>query len=105
MTCRKCLKKGQIATFCGASKKEADTNVQDGQDTREEAEQQLLDGSGLVSENEDYYADLFLCEMTKITGVCPSNSKTVLMVDGSRSIGSLSTANLQLMHIPTLTSC
>jgi hypothetical protein len=61
MTCRKCLKKGHIATFCEDSK-EADTNVQDGQDTHEEAEQQLLDSSGLASENEDYYADLFLCD-------------------------------------------
>jgi hypothetical protein len=62
MTCRKCLKKGHIAAFCGDSK-EADTNVQDGQDTHEEAEQQLLDGSGLADENEEYYADLFLCDI------------------------------------------
>ena len=58
MTCRKCLKKGHIGQFCGKIK-EADTNVQDGQSTHEEAEQQLLDGSGLANENEDYYADLF----------------------------------------------
>jgi hypothetical protein len=61
MTCRKCLKKGHIAAFCGDSKT-ADTNVQDGQDTHEEAEQQLLDGSRMADENEDYYADLFLCD-------------------------------------------
>jgi hypothetical protein len=64
MTCRNCLKKGHIAAFCEDMKKTktADTNVQVGQDTHEEAEQQLLDGSGLASENEDYYADLFLCD-------------------------------------------
>ena len=62
MTCRKCLKKGHIAQFCGKIK-EADTNVQDGQSTHEEAEQQLLDGSGLANENEDYYADLFFCDV------------------------------------------
>jgi hypothetical protein len=61
MTCRNCLKKGHIAAFCSDSKT-ADTNVQDGQATHEDAEQQLLDGSGLANENEDYYADLFLCD-------------------------------------------
>ena len=61
MTCKKCLKKGHIAYFCEDSKT-ADTNVQDGADTHEDADQQLLDGSGLVNENEHYYADLFLCE-------------------------------------------
>jgi hypothetical protein len=63
MTCRKCLKKGHIAAFCEDSKtKTADTNVQDGESIHEEADQQLLDGSGLAGENEHYYADLFLCE-------------------------------------------
>jgi hypothetical protein len=61
MTCRKCLKKGHIGAFCD-NKKTADTNVQVGQDTHEEASQQLLDGSGLANENEEYYADLFLCD-------------------------------------------
>jgi hypothetical protein len=59
MTCCKCLKKGHIAAFCEDSKT-ADTNVQDGETTHEEADQQLLDGSGLADENEHYYADLFL---------------------------------------------
>jgi hypothetical protein len=64
MTCRNCLKKGHIAAFCEDSKKTktADTNVQDGQTTHEEADQQLLDASGLAGENEHYYADLFLCD-------------------------------------------
>jgi hypothetical protein len=63
MTCRNCLKKGHIAAFCGDKEpKSAETNVQDGQATHEEADQQLLDGSGLESENEHYYADLFLCD-------------------------------------------
>jgi hypothetical protein len=63
MTCRNCLKKGHIAAFCGDKEtKTAETNVQDGQTTHEVADQQLLDGSGLANENEDYYADLFLCE-------------------------------------------
>jgi hypothetical protein len=57
MTCRNCLQKGHIAAFCGDTKTAA-TNVQDGQATHEEAAQQLLDGS----DDEDYYADLFLCE-------------------------------------------
>jgi hypothetical protein len=61
MTCRKCLKKGHIGAFCEENKK-AETNVQDTQDTHEEASQQLLDGSRLADENEDYYADLFLCD-------------------------------------------
>lgn len=72
MTCRKCLKTGHIGKFCENQKAPAsartsfhastsDTNTQDGQ-VNEEAEQQLIDGSKLASENEDYYADLFLCE-------------------------------------------
>lgn len=61
MTCRKCLKKGHIGYFCDDNTT-ADTNVQTGQDTHEEASQQLLDGSGLANENEEYYADLFLCD-------------------------------------------
>ena len=43
---------------CGKS---SDTNVQDGE-VSEEAEQQLIDDSKMANENEDYYADLFLCE-------------------------------------------
>jgi hypothetical protein len=62
MTCRKCLQKGHIARFCEEKKKEADTNVQDGQDINEDADQQLLDGSRLIEENEDLYANLFLCD-------------------------------------------
>jgi hypothetical protein len=62
MTCRKCLQKGHIARFCEEGKKEADTNVQDGQDINEDADQQLLDGSRLIEENEDLYANLFLCD-------------------------------------------
>jgi hypothetical protein len=58
-TCRNCLKKGHIAAFCPDTKT-ASTNVQDGQATHEEAAQQLLDGSG--DDNEEYYADLFLCD-------------------------------------------
>jgi hypothetical protein len=58
-TCRNCLTKGHIAAFC-ADLKTASTNVQDGQATHEEAAQQLLDGLG--DDNEDYYADLFLCD-------------------------------------------
>ena len=58
-TCRNCLKKGHIAAFCGDIKT-ATTNVQDGQATHEEAAQQLLDGTD--GENENYYADLFLCD-------------------------------------------
>ncbi len=58
-TCRNCLKKGHIAAFC-ADTKTAATNVQDGQATHEEAAQQLLDGSD--DENENCYADLFLCD-------------------------------------------
>jgi hypothetical protein len=64
MTCRKCLQKGHIASFCGDTKS-AETNVQDGQATHEEAAQQLLDGSKLANENEEYYADLFLCDDQK----------------------------------------
>ena len=55
MTCRNCNKKGHIASFCETKKKEAQTNVQDGE-VHEDATQQLLDGDG------DYAADLFLCE-------------------------------------------
>jgi hypothetical protein len=58
-TCRNCLQKGHIAAFCPDAKT-ASTNVQEGQATHEEAVQQLLDGSD--DENEDYYADLFLCD-------------------------------------------
>ena len=57
-TCRNCLKKGHIATFC-KDIKNAETNVQDGDETHIEGEQQLMDGS--EDENEHYYADLFLC--------------------------------------------
>ena len=59
MTCRNCGKVGHIGHFCPAAKK-ASTNVQDGE-TNEEADANLLDA---FSEdcNEEYYADLFLCE-------------------------------------------
>jgi hypothetical protein len=58
-TCRNCLKKEHIAAFC-ADVKKASTHVQDGEITHEEATQQLLNGSD--DDNEDYYADLFLCD-------------------------------------------
>jgi hypothetical protein len=64
MTCRKCLKKGHIAAFCG-DEKTAENNVQDGEEAHVEAEQQLLIGSGIGDEDEDYYADLFLCDVVQ----------------------------------------
>jgi hypothetical protein len=60
MTCHNCNQKGHIASFCPDSKP-ASTNVQDGE-VHEEAATQLLDGTKMACENEDYYADLFLCE-------------------------------------------
>jgi hypothetical protein len=59
MTCRNCDKEGHIAYFCKAAKK-ATSNVQDGE-VKEDADQHLMDA---MSENcnEEYYADLFLCE-------------------------------------------
>ena len=42
------------------NKKKADIIVQDGESNHEEADTQLLDGSGLADENEQYYCDLFL---------------------------------------------
>jgi hypothetical protein len=60
MTCRNCNQKGHIASFC-PDNKPADTNVQDGE-IHEEAASQLLDGTKLGDENEEYYADLFLNE-------------------------------------------
>ena len=68
MTCRNCLQKGHIARFCGDNKN-ANTNVQDSTATDEVATQQLLVGSGLAEENEDYYADLFLCDDQDHTSV------------------------------------
>jgi hypothetical protein len=71
MTCRNCNKKGHIAAFCGDDKTKsiehtADANVQEGQ-VDGEAAQQPLDGSQLANENEEYYADLFLCKEQKHT--------------------------------------
>jgi hypothetical protein len=60
MACRNCNQKGHIASFCPDSKR-ASTNDQDGE-VHEEAATQLLDGTKMAGENEDYYADLFLCE-------------------------------------------
>jgi hypothetical protein len=77
MTCRKCLKIGHIAAFfwmvltnlsdyiaafCG-NDKTAVTNVRDGQETHEEADQQLLVSMG--DGEEDYHADLFLCDVVQ----------------------------------------
>jgi hypothetical protein len=64
MTCRNCNKKGHIAAFCEDAKEDKDTNtnVQVGE-THVEAIQELLDGTKLFDQDEeDYYADLFLCE-------------------------------------------
>jgi hypothetical protein len=54
MTCRNCGQKGH-ATFCENAKAVASTNVQD-------AVQELIDAFQQDNANEDYYADLFLCE-------------------------------------------
>ncbi len=66
MTCRNCNKRGHIAAFCEDAKdiktpKESTANVQVG-DTHTEAVQELIDGSSLFEDVQDYYADLFLCE-------------------------------------------
>jgi hypothetical protein len=58
MTCRNCNKKGHIAAFC-EDDKVANANVQD-TEVHEESVTQLLDGVKIA--DEDYYADLFLCE-------------------------------------------
>jgi hypothetical protein len=62
MTCRNCNKIGHIAAFCEqpSSDKKAKSHVQVGE-TDDDAEMDLLDA---VQEdcNEEYYADLFLCE-------------------------------------------
>jgi hypothetical protein len=60
MTCRNCNQMGHIPSFCPDSKP-ASTNVQVGE-VHEEAATRLLDGTKMAGENEDYYADLFLCE-------------------------------------------
>jgi hypothetical protein len=60
MTCRNCNKVGHIAAFC-QNDKAADVNVQD-TEVHEEAEQQLLDALQAETNEDDYYADLFLCE-------------------------------------------
>jgi hypothetical protein len=59
MTCRNCEKVGHIAHFCKAPMK-ATTNVQDGE-AHEDADANLLDADWNDC-NEEYYADLFLCE-------------------------------------------
>ena len=61
MTCRNCTKKGHIEAFCPDATPST-TNVQDGKEIHEEAAAQLMDGIKMGDENEDYYADLFLCE-------------------------------------------
>lgn len=55
MTCHKCGQVGHIASFC-SNDKASTTNVQD-TEVHEDAVQELLDGV-----EEDYYANLFLCE-------------------------------------------
>jgi hypothetical protein len=60
MTCRNCSKVGHIAAFC-TNDKTTDTNVQDGE-VHEEAAQQLLDAVQAEVEDDNFYADLFLCE-------------------------------------------
>jgi hypothetical protein len=60
MTCRNCNTKGHIASFCPDAKL-ANTNVQDGE-IHAEGAAQLIDGATASDGNEDYYADLFLCE-------------------------------------------
>jgi hypothetical protein len=62
MTCRKCLKVGNIATFC-ENEKVSHTNVQDGE-TQVKNEDAVLELIVAEQEgaNEDYYADLFLIE-------------------------------------------
>jgi hypothetical protein len=68
MTCRNCNKVGHIATFCENSKvsttnvQTTDAEVPTTQDTHEEAAQQLLNAVQQEAHDQDYYADLFLCE-------------------------------------------
>jgi hypothetical protein len=68
MTCRNCKEKDHIAAFCEAEKV-SDIIVQIASGTKvpltevhEEAAQQLLHAVEQEAANEDYYADLFLCE-------------------------------------------
>ena len=80
MTCQNCMKKGHIASFCEnskvtESKKVSDTNVQDGE-IHEEAVQQLIDG------DQDYDADLFLCEGLVHDEGQEHTSATLQMNDG-----------------------
>jgi hypothetical protein len=65
MTCRNCNKVGHIASFC-ENNKVSTTNVQVTdvgipKDAHEEALQQLLNAVHQEANNQDYYADLFLC--------------------------------------------
>ena len=62
MMCRNCGQKGHIATFCENAKAVASTNAQDGEVVHEDAVQELIDAFQQDNANEDYYADLFLCE-------------------------------------------
>jgi hypothetical protein len=52
---------GHIASFC-SNDKVSTTNVQIEEVIHEEGDQQLLDAIQQEADNEDYYADLFLCE-------------------------------------------
>jgi hypothetical protein len=66
MTCQNCNKVGHIASFC-ENNKVSTTNVQVTdtripKDAHEEASQQLLNAIQQEANDQDYYADLFLCE-------------------------------------------
>lgn len=66
MTCRNCNTVGHIATFCENNKvttahvQVANNDVPN--DAHEVAAQQLLNAVQKEADNQDYYADLFLCE-------------------------------------------
>jgi hypothetical protein len=66
MTCQNCNKEGHIASFC-ENDKVPSTNVQVAdakvpKNPHEEASQQLRNAVQQEADDQDYYADLFLCE-------------------------------------------